>query len=451
MSHSYTVKKFFSLVYKFFISLKLAVFTLSSWAILTGIGTFVESRYDQELANKLVYHSFWMMMVLFLLSLNLIMVLIDRFPWKKRQIGFVLAHIGILILILGSLFTKYLGVDGSLRFKEGEKASSLSVSDMELKVYSSYDGEKFSLIYEKAVEMLFIKPTEKKPYTIQTAGEKFVIDKYIPFAVGREVFKSTDKGSGIALRFHLDGSRANVVEWMKLELGEKTVNKNFGPASITLTIDPNYKAKRDKELVLFVRGDQLFYSLSQQKRQPLKTGMNFATGWMDFQFRLLEFFPKYQREFVFESRDRPSPATIKAIRIRYQEETVWLGQNSYARFFDKDRVYAITYVNKSYNLGFDLELLDFRMTKYQGSGKAKSYESEVRFQNQTQVISMNEPLKYGGWTFYQSSFEEGEEGADPVISILSVNRDPGRWLKYAGSALIVMGIILLFYRRRMNP
>ena len=193
-----------------------------------------------------------------------------------------------------------------------------------------------------------------------------------------------------------------------------------------------------------------FYSLPGRKKQPLKKGSVFLTGWMNFQFRLLEFFPQSQKEFVFESQDKPSDMTLKAVRVNHQGNSVWLGQNSYARFFKEDRVYAMGYLNKTYNLDFDLELIDFRMTTYQGSEKAKSYESEIRFKDKTTIISMNEPLKLDGWTFYQSSFEPPKNKEDSFASILSVNQDPGRPLKYFGSLLIVMGITLLFYRRRMN-
>ena len=62
------------------------------------------------------------------------------------------------------------------------------------------------------------------------------------------------------------------------------------------------------------------------------------------------------------------------------------------------------------------------------------------------LISMNEPLDYQGYTFYQSSFQEDEMGK-PIASVLSVNYDPGRWIKYIGSLLIVFGAIHLFYRR----
>ena len=253
------LKKVFSIIYKFFISLKLAVFTLTALAFLTAIGTLVESKYDQEFANKLVYHSFWMAVVMILLAVNLTMVLIDRWPWRKRHIPFVLAHFGILTLMLGSVFTKYFGVDASLSFKEGETSSAIRLSDMEIKIYSAYDGERFSLIYQKPVDMFFIKPTEQTPYLISTAGEEFKVVQYLPFAVGREAFKPVLKGGQPALRFHLFGSRANLAEWLSLELGQTVVSKKLGPAVISLTLDKNYKAKNDKELVLLVQENKLFY------------------------------------------------------------------------------------------------------------------------------------------------------------------------------------------------
>ena len=470
-------------------------------AVLTAVGTFVEAEYDQEWANKLVYHSFWMWLLMALLAVNLTMVLIDRWPWKKRHLPFILAHIGILIVLLGSLFTKYLGIDGSLRFAEGETANTLSVSQMEIKIYSSYDGENFRLLYESPVDMFFEKPSKQKPYLISAGGPTFLIDQYLPFAVGRESVQEVSEGGSPALRFHLFGSQADVVKWIQLDKGQKTKKESFGPAFITLTTDQAYKPEENKELVLFVKGQEVFYSLAGQQRlaQLLNKGELISTSWMDFQFRLIEFFPQAQKKFLFEPRDKPSDVTLKALRVRYEGETTWLGQNSYARFFKEDQVYAFAYLNKTYPLGFDLKLADFRIKKYQGSEKAKSYESLVHILKRELpisdkevlmsdkepstpdkevlmsdkepstpdkepstpdkeaptpykevLISMNEPLKYKGWTLYQSSFEPSETGGPPKVSILSVNKDPGRFIKYAGSALVVLGVILLFYRRRMS-
>lgn len=60
---------------------------------------------------------------------------------------------------------------------------------------------------------------------------------------------------------------------------------------------------------------------------------------------------------------------------------------------------------------------------------------------------MNEPLKYAGFTFYQASFQDGPQG-QPIASILSVNKDPGRWIKYLGSLILSLGVVWLFVQRR---
>ena len=370
----------------------------------------MESRYDQETANKLIYHSWLMGLTLLLLSLNLTMVLIDRWPWKKKHKGFVLAHIGILTMICGSIVSRYSGKEGSVRLQEGKTASVFQTSDMEIKVYSSYNGEDFSLLYEEDVDFLFKKISVERPYLISTAGVKFAIDTYLPFALGRESFKPNPKGDGPAVRFHLDGSRADMVEWIWLSKSLGSVTKKIGPARLILTTDKKLQAEKNTDLILLVEGKKLFFLRSGQPKKALRKGDRLLTGWMDFQFRALEFFPKAQREFIFTKRDRPSPSTLKAVHVTHDGHSAWLGQNGYARFFKKDRVYALAYLNKTYELGFDLKLTDFRIKKYQGSEKAKSYESEVSFNGQKTIISMNKPLKHKGWTLYQSSFESSKEG-----------------------------------------
>ena len=61
---------------------------------------------------------------------------------------------------------------------------------------------------------------------------------------------------------------------------------------------------------------------------------------------------------------------------------------------------------------------------------------------------MNEPMKMNGYTFYQASFTEDERTGEPTASVLSVNKDPGRWIKYFGSLIFSFGIVWLFYQRR---
>ena len=86
-----------------------------------------------------------------------------------------------------------------------------------------------------------------------------------------------------------------------------------------------------------------------------------------------------------------------------------------------------------------------------------AYESEVQVGEvqvgepmaaATAIISMNEPYKHAGYTIYQASFQEDEVTREPTASVFSINRDPGRWVKYLGSLILTLGIVSLFYQRR---
>jgi len=93
-------------------------------------------------------------------------------------------------------------------------------------------------------------------------------------------------------------------------------------------------------------------------------------------------------------------------------------------------------------LGFKVRLDKFVMRKYPGSMQPSSYDSYVTVidtkNNKTfkYHIYMNHILVYGGYRFYQASYDVDEQG-----SILSVNHDPGMWVTYLGYFLLTIGFI----------
>ena len=100
-------------------------------------------------------------------------------------------------------------------------------------------------------------------------------------------------------------------------------------------------------------------------------------------------------------------------------------------------------------LGFELKLVKFRHGKNPGQMGDASFASTVELVDrakgidQQRTISMNEPLVYGKYTLYQSSFQETPEGKQ--ASTLTVACDPGRLLKYLGSLMICGGALLMFF------
>ncbi|MBO7112847.1 MAG: cytochrome c biogenesis protein CcsA [Bacteroidaceae bacterium] len=100
-------------------------------------------------------------------------------------------------------------------------------------------------------------------------------------------------------------------------------------------------------------------------------------------------------------------------------------------------------------LPFSITLTGFNIDYYTGSMAASDYKSSVRISDVRKSaeldreISMNNILKYKGYRFYQSSYDEDLKG-----SILSVSYDPwGVSVTYTGYLILLISIIGFFFQK----
>ena len=466
---------------KLFASLKLAIFILVTLSSLLIIGTLIESYYnDAHAAQILVYRAWYMWTILSFLAINLIAVMVDRWPWKPRHSGFVLAHVGILFLLLGSVVTYFYGIDGSMRFGIGNSNRFVTVPETDVVVYASMDGDQFVKLFDEQVEFRKNSPTLKKPYTVPMAEQKVEIIDYLPYAimdtkimdakikeqkkpVGAGGHSNTaNRAPGAAVRFQLSNDFVNLTKWLVQPKRDQEVELELGPMVVTLTNKDTGPSGQNK-IVLYpdLKTKLLVYVIySKDSKTPIKKGSVsqsdvVSTGWMNLKLRILTYYPQAKQEITARAVQKSSDLTRSAIKLRYKGQEHWLSLNSRLRFFSDKEAYLFFYQNRRLPLSFSLKLKDFQVGHYQGTRRAASYSSLVEVLNEPEgdtlmtptLISMNEPLKYGGFTFYQASFEKNDKD-QPVASILSVNYDPGRFFKYFGSFLIVLGIICMFYFKR---
>ena len=489
-------------LFYFFCSLKLAVLILISLLLMLAVGTFIESRYDAEVAKAWVYKSSYLYFLFGLLIINLLFVMFQRWPWKKRHTGFLLAHIGIITVSLGAFFSHQWGVDGSIQIPIGESRKFISLPEKVFAIYSSFTGETYTTLFEQEVNFLNSPPEKKALRVALNRGKELKVESYNHFTLPkRSLILSEDPLDGPAIRFQLWNQKVNEIEWILKSKNEKYRSLNLGPARIVLS-DGAYKHKKGNEIILQPKldskekGKNIYYQIyfqpkakskiqfgmqskaqskaqskthsylgssrkkhqrKNQKEKWRKTegwiseGDSFKTGWMDLQFRLLRYYPKARWKMDYIPQNEASNQTISAIGLRFDGKTYQLGLNSFLRFFTEDEVYIVSFANKRLDLGFDIHLKDFKVNYYPGTMKAASYESHINVKGiksiKPTVIAMNQPFYHKGYSFYQSSFKE--DGNKKVIaSILSVNKDPGRILKYFGSFLVVLGSIILFYFKK---
>ncbi|OGR92131.1 MAG: hypothetical protein A2V88_13755 [Elusimicrobia bacterium RBG_16_66_12] len=114
-------------------------------------------------------------------------------------------------------------------------------------------------------------------------------------------------------------------------------------------------------------------------------------------------------------------------------------------FITEGRTFSLSLRARRYYLPFSLTLKEFHHDKYAGTNIPKNFSSLVRLsdagrgENRDALISMNNPLRYGGKAFYQASF-----GKNDTLSVFQVIQNPGWLIPYLSCILVSLGMLIHF-------
>jgi hypothetical protein len=119
------VVRAFDAVFRFLASLKLAVICLATLSATLAFGTWFNSAHGLTAANEWIYSTKWFALLLAFLGMNILCAALIRYPWTKRQTGFLITHAGLLIVIGGSWWAAQGFDEGLLGLLEGQESSKL--------------------------------------------------------------------------------------------------------------------------------------------------------------------------------------------------------------------------------------------------------------------------------------------------------------------------------------
>lgn len=573
------IRKLAASIFRFFASLQLAIFLLLALGLVFAVGTLMESAHGTEVAKKVVYDSPWLSLLLILLALNLAAAALDRIPWKQKHAGFVITHLGIIMILIGSLITRAYGIEGQVAIAEGTTQSRMIVGEPMLQLFSEdstpvslfkipshpfpWKGEermeslefgepvptaKLVTYFPKSSRREEIHPAPNGPAALEVTLESsfmkqthwLVLDdpqkSEIELGPAKLSFKQEplkdpptkanaksflefeweNKKSQITLpdktpeTFPLEGTpyQVTVVKIYKDAVvdGKKLVDQSseWNNPAVELLLEgkglkekhtvfskfpdfPTFHGMKTSEAVAkiyFRRPDEgedaplknelrfvgrqtelPFYQVKTKEKisqGTLKLHEEYSTGWMDFKFRVENYYPHAEVHHTFhpEPVNSQSEEHLTSIEIQLEKDgtkkTLWLEQGDRKMIELAGKIYQIVFGLRTVPLGFRLELKDFRVENYPGTNRPASFESDVKLEDDFSGLSrdinirMNHPLKYRGYKVFQSGYQELP--GQPQISIFSVAKDPGIPVKYAGALVLIGGILTMFYTRRFsNP
>jgi len=439
-------------------SLRLAVVIMASLGVACAWATFHEAWYGTASAQRLFYQAPWFTGLLLALAVNITASMLLRFPWSRHNAGFLLAHVGILVLLLGSLISLHRGIDGSMGVYERETTDRVSLRDRSLHV--SLPG---------AAHASFEAPRagaglQRLP--IGDGGDTLVIEEVAAHAVVREELAETEQGGWPTLHLQLVHPTLRQEAWLSVESPDAS-RMDFGPVAFTLAraetleqakqlLKPAVSGRNEMRFVAGP-GDALAWAIVSASGSfaegDVVLDQPIPTPWMGISISVDRFLPHATRRRVVELAPPPVEEEQQSPAIRAHVEgpgrrsdSFWLAWHDLLQVPYGGGQATLAFRSSELAVPFRVTLLEFRSEKYPGSNRPASYESRVRVEDPERgvsehLIAMNRPLHYRGYVFFQSSFVEGE----PMLSIFSVARAPGLPLVYLGTLLISLGSAWMFY------
>lgn len=442
-----------------FTSLRLGISLMLALALVCTAATFYESRYGTPAAGRNFYGTWWFSALLALLGINMFASMLKRYPWNRFQVGFVLAHIGVVLLLIGSLVTLNAGLDGSMAVAEKETTDRVSLPDSALQV-ALPGGEPASFPVDFA-RTLPAAGRERR-FPIGSSGVSLVAEAWEPHV---HVHEGLAEGAGgnPALHFSIDGP-ARQDGWLVAGDAERG-HAALGPLALGFE---RFADEADARKLAATAGDSklafgvipdgtLLYAIVAKSGRGssgrVEIGKPIRTPWMTLSVTVDQFLPSVVSRRTVEPAAPPEAENRRQPAVRVHLEgpagrstSEWLAWTEVRSVAYGGGDALVAYRNPELAVPFRVTLLQFSADKYPGSSMAATYESRVRVDDPERgasehLISMNHPLHYRGYTLFQSSFVEGQ----PMTSIFSVSRAPGLPLVYTGTALATLGIVWMFY------
>jgi len=445
-------KKYFS----FLFSTRLMAILFLGFALAMGIGTFIESYYNTDTARIWIYNAWWFELIMVFFMINFAGNIKRYQLYKKEKWATLLLHLSFVLIIFGAFITRYISYEGMMPIREGATANQIYSSNNYLTVFvdGEYHGELKRRVFEQP---LLLSPAVYPPF----ASNYFAIsDKFdsTPFKIsfkdfimdakdtikasanGKVFFKMVESGGGSRHDHYLEEGTVSNIHNVLFALNKPT------KGAINITVEGSnttIEAPFDGQYMRMA--DKLKGTVIKDVIQPLMFRSLYNVGGAQFVFPEQ---PINGVKDIVSGNDYKKKNSTDALIVKVQSEgksvdivlkgskgtagepqVVKLGKLEYTLFFG----------SKIFTLPFSITLNDFIAQKYPGTEKSySSYESKVTVTENNMKfnadIYMNHILDYGGYRFFQSSFDPDEKG-----TILSVNHD------YWGTMITYIGYFLLFF------
>jgi len=405
---------------QFFSSLKLTVGLLALSILVVFFGTLAQTEDGLYVAQAKYFRSLfavwtphdpdwrWLKVPLpggyllgILLLVNLLTAHATRFKFGWKKSGILLTHLGIILLLIGQLTTDLFARESRMRFAEGEfRNYTEDFQTSELAVLSD--------TADSNLEQAVVFPESR----LKSGGE--LKNPNLPFTLRLlEFLPNSDPG----VRAKAESGSAFTGLGRRFE---------FSPQPVTRAMDSKNVPTAYVE-VLDTAG------------KPL--GRWAISAWAGDTDMANVLFVSWMRSFQKQGDPAPFVRARRLVDEMTTPQTIEVGGKTYSLVLRPERYYQ----------PFSLDLKEVTHEKYQGTDVPKNFQSRVRIdnpasgENREVDIYMNNPLRYGGLTFFQHQMDASAMNLDGrPVTVFQVVKNPTWLTPYLGTLIVGLGLVVQF-------
>jgi len=445
-------------ILKIIFSSATTIVLLSILALVLGLATFIEERYDTETAKQFVYQAKWFEFLFLLLTINLFGHIKQYNLFSRKKWAGLLFHVAFIVIIIGAGVTRYFGFEGSMHIREGESSNTIYTTEPYLQI--SVEDKNNKLEYSKPFVISNFKNNSFHHEFSTDSKGRIVMDlkKFMPNAVQKMQENVPGGVNVVELIAANEGGQQDLLieEGNKKTFGNISVGFNNQSDSCSIQISENNGA------VMFISASDVVVADMSMKPEDTVAGNTLTEfqpekiyGLQGYVFHFTGFHKSARFEWADGSAEEEGTSVmVMDITVEGKKhEAVVLGGAGYMMnmqsFNFGDIPFLIGYGEKPVELPFSIYLKDFILDRYAGSMSPSSYASEVTLIDSRKNLKedhrvfMNNVLDYEKYRFFQSSYDQDRKG-----TILSVNHDYyGTRITYLGYLLLILGFVLTLFNK----
>jgi len=429
------------------------------FAVAIAVATFIENDFGTSSARKLIFNAWWFELLLLLFGITLIFNIFRYRMIPNKKWPLLIFHSAFIVVLIGAGVTRYFGSEGMMHIREGSASNTFLSAESYLQFEALRGGQKYR--FDEPVLFATLGNNHfKRFYRLGDQDVQVEVLGFMPNPVevmteaedGVPTFQVVIGGAEGREEYHVKlGDRANIYGTLF----------NFGNPEEPGAFNVKYENGG-----LFFMADAPYtqMNMAAQTRDTILPGqyrpleLRSLYSGPSGSFVIADFRSKGSVE-LNSSSPKMTANSLAALRMKIsaggQEQEFFVvgsqGVQGRPRTLSVANTdFAVAYGSREVALPFSIQLHDFIMERYPGTNSASSYESRVTLFDprnsftKDQRIYMNHILNYGGYRFFQSSFDQDELG-----TYLSVNHDAwGTWISYTGYFLLTLGMIMTFFSKK---